>query len=141
MASFQAKLDLSRMRKRENKNCSFVQSLPDAEQKKNNSEVMKNRREIYEAHECKVLKPGPDCMVQPEKPRTTHFCSSFSLKNRSMGKKQGSVRTTVRPHGFKNHEWFSQFSQVPLKKKKIKALNSTILEYLLFLVGKNNIHW
>ena len=35
----------------------------------------------------KVLKPGPDCMVRLRKPRTVHFCSSFSLKNHSIGKK------------------------------------------------------
>ena len=35
----------------------------------------------------KVLKPGPDCMVRLRKPRTAHFCGSFSLKNHSIGKK------------------------------------------------------
>ena len=52
----------------------------------------------------KVLKPGPDRMVRPEKSRTVHFCSSFNLKNRSMRKKQGSIRTAVGPHDSKNRD-------------------------------------
>ena len=53
-----------------------------------------------------VLKPGPDRTVQPEKPRTVHFCDSFSLKNRSMGKNRDPckpwsdltvLRTVIRP--------------------------------------------
>ena len=36
----------------------------------------------------KVLKPRPDRMVWLEKPRTVHFCSSFSLKNHSMRKNE-----------------------------------------------------
>ena len=59
----------------------------------------------------KVLKPRPDHTVQLEKPRTAHFCGSFSLKNLSMGKKQGSVRITIGPHGSENHEWFYRFSR------------------------------
>ena len=35
----------------------------------------------------KVLKPGPDCTVRPEKPQTVHFCGSFNIKNHSKGKK------------------------------------------------------
>ena len=38
-----------------------------------------------------VMKPGPDRTVRPEKPRTAHFCGSFSIKNRSRGQKQGPV--------------------------------------------------
>ena len=38
-----------------------------------------------------VIKPGPDRTVRPEKPRTAHFCGSFSIKNRSRGQKQGPV--------------------------------------------------
>ena len=55
-------------------------------------------------YKCKVLKPRPDRTVRPGKPRAAHFCGSFSLKNRSMGKKQGPVRTAVRPHGSENHD-------------------------------------
>ena len=51
-----------------------------------------------------VLKPRSNRTVQPKKPQTTHFCGSFSLKNRSMGKKQGPVQTAVGPHGFKIHD-------------------------------------
>ena len=55
-------------------------------------------------YKCKVLKPGPDRTVRPGKPQTTHFCDSFSLKNRSMGKKQGPVWTAVGPHGSENRD-------------------------------------
>ena len=51
-----------------------------------------------------VLKLGSNRTVQPEKPRTAHFCGSFSLKNRSMGKKQEPVQTAVGPHGFEIHD-------------------------------------
>ena len=53
-----------------------------------------------------VLKPGPDRTVPPEKPRTAHFCGSFSLKNRSMGKNRDPckprldlmiLRTVIKP--------------------------------------------
>ena len=44
-----------------------------------------------------VLKPGSDRTVQPEKPRTAHFFDSFSLKNHSMGKKQGPMQTAIGP--------------------------------------------
>ena len=38
----------------------------------------------------KVLKPGPDRIVRPEKPRIAHFCGSLSLKNPFMAKKIGT---------------------------------------------------
>ena len=53
-----------------------------------------------------VLKPGPDRTVPLEKPRTAHFCGSFSLKNRSMGKNRDPckprldltvLRTVIKP--------------------------------------------
>ena len=53
-----------------------------------------------------VLKPGPDRTVPPEKPQTAHFCGSFSLKNRSMGKNRDPckprldltvLRTVIKP--------------------------------------------
>ena len=53
-----------------------------------------------------VMKPGPDRTVRPEKPRTAHFCGSFSIKNRSRGQKQGPceprsdltvLRTVIKP--------------------------------------------
>ena len=57
-----------------------------------------------------VLKPGLDRTVRLGKPRTAHFCDSFSLKNRSTEKKQGLMQIAVEPHGFKNRERFSRFS-------------------------------
>ena len=39
----------------------------------------------------KVLKPSLDHTVRPKNSRTIHFCGSFSLKNRSMGKKTSSL--------------------------------------------------
>ena len=60
-------------------------------------------------YKCKVLKPRPDRTVRPGKPRAAHFCGSFSLKNRSMGKKQGPVRTVVGPYDSENRDWFLRF--------------------------------
>ena len=51
-----------------------------------------------------VLKPGQESIVRLGKPRTAHFCDSFSLKNRSMGKKQEPVRIVVGPHGSENRD-------------------------------------
>ena len=51
---------------------------------------------------AKVLKPGLGRTVRLGKPRIVHFCGSFSLKNRFMGKKQEPVRTLVGPHDFEN---------------------------------------
>ena len=61
-------------------------------------------------------------MVRPGKPQTAHFCGSFSLKNHFMGKKQGPVRTVVRPHGSQNcdqtasHSSLLPFESEPKKK-------------------------
>ena len=55
-------------------------------------------------HSSMVFKPGPDRTVRPEKPRTVHFYSSFSIKNRSIAKKQGPVQTAVGPHGSENRD-------------------------------------
>ena len=54
--------------------------------------------------EIKVLKPGPDRTVRPENPQTVHFYGSFSIKNRSMGKKKEPVRTAVGPPGSENRD-------------------------------------
>ena len=72
------------------------------------------------------MKPGPDRIVRPEKPRTVHFCGSFSLKNRSMKKKQGPMQTAVGPHGSENrnqtasHGSLLPIESEPQKKKKKK---------------------
>ena len=50
------------------------------------------------------MKPRPDCTVRLGKSQTAHFGGSFSLKNRSIGKKQGPVRTAVGPHDFENRD-------------------------------------
>ena len=79
----------------------------------------------------KVLKPGLDHTVWLGKPQTAHFCGSFSLKNSSMGKKQGLVRTAVGPHGSENHDQTAShgsllpFEFEPLKKKKKKKNTHT----------------
>ena len=66
----------------------------------------------------KILKPRTDRMVRPEKPQTVHFCGSFSLKNRSMGKKQGPVRTAIESHGFENRDQTaSHGSLLPFKSE------------------------
>ena len=51
-----------------------------------------------------VLKSGPDRTVRPEKPSTSHNHGSFKLKNRSMSKKQETVRTAVQSHGSENRD-------------------------------------
>ena len=51
----------------------------------------KKKKNVVQPMSSKVLKPEPDRMVRPGKPQTAHFCGSFRLKNRSMGKKQGPV--------------------------------------------------
>ena len=66
-------------------------------------------------------------MVLPEKPQTVHFCGSFSLKNHSMRKKQGLVRTEVGPHGSENHDQTAShdcllpIESEPKKKKSRKG--------------------
>ena len=62
----------------------------------------------------KVLKPGSDRTVQPGKPRTAHFCDSFSLKNCSMGKTQGLVWTMRTMNGSRGSFFFSKY-QLKLK--------------------------
>ena len=59
----------------------------------------------------KVLKPGTDRTVRPEKPRTVQFYGLFRVKNRFMPKKQGPARTMVRPSGFVNHDRFLRFER------------------------------
>ena len=86
----------------------------------------------------KVLKPIPDRTVRPGKPQTIHFCGSFSLKNRFMGKKQRSVRTAVRPHGSENHDQTDSHGScfplnLNLKKKKKKEETQLCWEYIMSL--------
>ena len=69
------------------------------------------------------MKPGPDRTARPENPQTVHFYGSFSIKNRSIGKKQEPVRTVVGPLGSENRDQTaSHGSLLPLnlnlKKKK-----------------------
>ena len=59
-----------------------------------------------------VLKLGPDRMVRSGKPRTAHFCGSFNLKNCSMGKKQGPMRTVFEPHGSKNRDQIASYGSL-----------------------------
>ena len=58
----------------------------------------------FSLRKSKVFKPGLDRTVRPKKPWTVHFCGSFSIKNRSMSKKQGPVLTAVGPHGSENRD-------------------------------------
>ena len=70
------------------------------------------------------MKPGPDRIVRPEKPRTVHFCGSFSLKNRSMKKKQGPMQTAVGPHGSENrNQTASHGSLLPIESEPKKKKN------------------
>ena len=77
------------------------------------------------------MKPGPDRTVRPEKPQTVHLCGSFSLKNRSIWKKQGPVRTAIWPHGSENrdqtasHGSLLPFESEPKRKKKKKPTKTS----------------
>ena len=54
------------------------------------------------------------------KPRTAHFYGSFSLKNRSMEKKQGPMRTAIRPHSSENRDQTSfHGSLLPFESKPL----------------------
>ena len=48
-------------------------------------------------------------MVQPEKLRTSQFCSFFSFKNRSIGKKRGPMQTMVGTYVSENRDRFLRF--------------------------------
>ena len=81
---------------------------------------------FFSTNSCDILQVrfiygyGDNRNIRSGKPRTTHFCGFFSLKNRSMGKKQGPMRTAVEPHSSKNRErfsWFLFFSKYWLKLK------------------------
>ena len=74
--------------------------------------VITKKKNVVQPMSSKVLKPEPDRMVRPGKPQTAHFCGSFRLKNRSMGKKQGPVRIAVRPHGFENRDRTASYSSL-----------------------------
>ncbi|KAK4596520.1 hypothetical protein RGQ29_014530 [Quercus rubra] len=50
----------------------------------------------------KVIEPGSDRTVGPENPRTVQIHGWFKVRNRSMRKKHGTVRTAVRPSGSVN---------------------------------------
>ena len=54
----------------------------------------------------KVLKSGPNRMVQPEKPQTAHLCDSFNSKNLSMWKMHEIARIVVKPYGSENYGRF-----------------------------------
>ena len=74
----------------------------------------------------KVLKPGPDRTIRPEKPRIPQFCGFFSFKNRFIEKKQGSVQTMVGPYGSENRDRFLRFKRF-LFLGKVSANTSTVL--------------
>ena len=57
----------------------------------------------------KVIEPGSDRTVGPENPRTVQIHGRFKVRNRSMRKKHGTVRTAVRPSGSVNRDRFGRF--------------------------------
>ena len=59
----------------------------------------------------KVIEPGPDRTVGPENPRTVQIHGRFKVRNRSMRKKHGTVRTAVRPSGSVNRDRFGRFGR------------------------------
>ena len=85
-----------------------------------------------------VLKSRPDRTIRPGKLQTSHFCSCFNLKNRSMEKKKSrdpcELRSDLMVLWTVNGSCCSHKSL--LKKKKIKALNGIVPEYLLYFGRK-----
>ena len=57
----------------------------------------------------KVIEPGPDRTVGPKNPWTVQIHGSFKVRNRSMRKKHGTIRTAVRPSGSMNRDRFGWF--------------------------------
>ena len=57
----------------------------------------------------KVVEPGLDRTVGPENPWIVQIHSPFKVRNRSMRKKHGTVRTAVRPSGSVNRDRFGRF--------------------------------
>ena len=72
-----------------------------------------------------VLKPEPNRTIRLEKPRTTHFLGSFRLNNHSMGKSQGSVRTTIGPHGFENRDQTASHGSLLPFESELKKIKNT----------------
>ena len=54
---------------------------------------------VHQGFETRTRPYGPTGKL-----RTVHFCDSFGLKNCSMGKKQGPMRTAVGPHSSKSRD-------------------------------------
>ena len=59
------------------------------------------------------FKPEPDRMVGLGSPRTVHIYCPFKVKNRSIRKKHGTVRTVVRPSGSVNYDRFTWSNRLP----------------------------
>ena len=78
-------------------------------EEENSNDCYSNKEE--DSMLSKVLKPGPNCIVRPEKPRTSQFCGFFSFKNRSMGKKKGPTQIVVGPYGSENRGRFLRFGR------------------------------
>ena len=57
----------------------------------------------------KVIEPGPNRTVGPKNPWTVQIHGLFKVRNRSMRKKHGTVRTAVRPSGSVNRDRFGWF--------------------------------
>ena len=73
----------------------------------------------------KVLKPRLDRTVRPGKPQTIHFCGSFSLKDRFMGKtgihvNRGQTSWFWEPWSNQFSRFLLPFESEPLKKKKME---------------------
>ena len=64
------------------------------------------KKKISKSTYTKVIDPGPDRTVGPENPRTVQIHGRFKVRNRSMRKKHGTVRTAVRPSGSVNRDRF-----------------------------------
>ena len=79
------------------------------------------------------FKPEPDRMVGLGSPRTVHIYCPFKVKNRSMRKKHGTVRTAVRPSGSVNHDRFTWSNGLPcfsLKRRRFVPFFPIIWRHL-----------
>ena len=86
--------------------------------------------------ECMEFKPGPDRTVEPENPRTVHIYGPFKVKNRSMRKKHGTVRTAVRPSGSVNRERFGRFKRAALFCLKTAPFRPFFFFFFFFLIRR-----
>ena len=66
----------------------------------------------------KVIEPGPDRTVGPKNPWTVQIHGLFKVRNRSMRKKHGTVRTAIRPSVLWTVTGSDGFDSFSLKRRR-----------------------